>query len=101
VDNRRQLRVTTLDRTFIVYEEDETRKIDSRRQVDGIVAHLVHSLDAAHMMLTINRLEAEGVPHRAVYRAAMLSSPSPAARTRRKNVPAASEAVYTSPSILR
>ena len=56
-------RVTTLDRTFIVYEEDKTRKIDSRKQVDGIVAHLVHSLDAAHMMLTINRLEAEGVHH--------------------------------------
>jgi hypothetical protein len=41
----------------------KTRKINSRRQVDGIVAHLVHSLDAAHMMLTINRLEAEGVHH--------------------------------------
>ena len=61
--NPKTVRVTTLDRTFIVYEEDETRKIDSRRQVDGIVAHLVHSLDAAHMMLTINRLEAEGVHH--------------------------------------
>ena len=56
-------RVTTSDRTHIVYEEDEKRKIDSRKQVDGIVAHFVHSMDAAHMMLTINRLEAEGVRH--------------------------------------
>jgi DNA-directed RNA polymerase len=55
--------VTTFDRTLIVYEEDGTRKIDSRKQVDGIVDHLVHSLDAAHMMLTIHRLEAEGVHH--------------------------------------
>ena len=29
--------------------------------MDGIVAHLVHSLDAAHMMFTIHRLLAEGV----------------------------------------
>jgi DNA-directed RNA polymerase len=57
------VRVTTLDRTLTVYQEDEKRKIDSRKQVDGIVAHLVHSLDAAHMMLTIHRLEAEGIRH--------------------------------------
>jgi DNA-directed RNA polymerase len=56
-------RVKTADRTFVVYQEDETRKIDARKQADGIVAHLVHSLDAAHMMLTINRLHAEGVRH--------------------------------------
>lgn len=56
-------RIVTSDRTFVVYQEDETRKIDLRKQVDGIVAHLVHSLDAAHMMLTINRLHAEGVRH--------------------------------------
>src|SRR5438132_10292533 len=57
------LRITTSDRTFLVYQEDETRKIDSRKQADGIVAHLVHSLDAAHMMLTVNRLHTEGVHH--------------------------------------
>jgi DNA-directed RNA polymerase len=38
-------------------------EIDSRKQVDGIVAHFVHSMDAAHMMLTINQLVAEGVHH--------------------------------------
>ena len=46
-----------------MYEEDERRKINSRKQVDGIVAHFVHSMDAAHMMLTVNRLVAEGVHH--------------------------------------
>ena len=56
-------RIATADRTFVVYEVDETRKIDSRKQADGIVAHLVHSLDAAHMMLTVNRLHTEGVHH--------------------------------------
>jgi len=54
-------RIATSDRTLIVYEEDETRRIDSRKQADGIVAHLVHSLDAAHMMLTVNCLHTEGV----------------------------------------
>jgi DNA-directed RNA polymerase len=57
------LRISTSDRTFVVYQEDETRKIDSRKQADGIVAHLVHSLDAAHMMLTVNRLQTGGVHH--------------------------------------
>jgi DNA-directed RNA polymerase len=56
-------RVKTADRTFVIYQEDETRRIDSRKQADGIVAHLVHSLDAAHMMLTINRLHIGGVRH--------------------------------------
>jgi DNA-directed RNA polymerase len=56
-------RVVTLDRTLVVYQEDETRKIDARKLADGIVAHRVHSLDAAHMMLTINRLKSEGVHH--------------------------------------
>jgi len=56
-------RVKTADHTFVVYQEDETRKIDARKQADGIVAHLVHSLDAAHMMRTTNRLHAEGLRH--------------------------------------
>jgi hypothetical protein len=45
--------LTTLDRTFILYEENASRKIDWRRQVDRLVAHFVHSMDAAHRMLTI------------------------------------------------
>jgi DNA-directed RNA polymerase len=57
------LRISTSDRTFVVYQEDETRKIDSRKQADGIVAHLVHSLHAAHIMLTVNRLQTGGVHH--------------------------------------
>jgi DNA-directed RNA polymerase len=57
------VRVATSDRTFVLYEQDETRKIDVRKQVDGIVAHFVHSLDAAHMMLTVIRLVAEGIHH--------------------------------------
>jgi DNA-directed RNA polymerase len=57
------VRVATTDHTILIYQEDETRNIDWRKQVDGMVAHLVHSLDAAHMMLTINRLHNEGLRH--------------------------------------
>jgi DNA-directed RNA polymerase len=59
----RTVRVKTSDRTFVLFQEDEKRMIDSRKQADGIVAHLVHSQDAAHMMLTIHRLQTEGVRH--------------------------------------
>ena len=57
------VRVATSDHTFVVYELDERRKIDVRKQADGIVAHLVHSFDAAHMMRTVHRLLSEGVYH--------------------------------------
>jgi DNA-directed RNA polymerase len=59
----KSVRVMTADRTLVVYQEDETLKIDWRKQADGIVAHLVHSMDAAHMMLTVHRLHAAGVRH--------------------------------------
>ena len=56
-------RIATADCTLVVYMEDETRKIDARKLADGIVAHLVHSLDATHMVFTVNRLYAEGIRH--------------------------------------
>ena len=39
------VRVTTSDSTFTIYADDEKRKIDWRKQVDGIVAHFVHACD--------------------------------------------------------
>ena len=57
----REVRVRTADRSLVIYKEDKAWKIDARKQVDGIVAHLVHSFDAAHMMRTVNRLYAEGL----------------------------------------
>jgi DNA-directed RNA polymerase len=59
----KEVRLATADSTIIIYEDDPARKIDWRKQVDGIVAHLVHSLDAAHMMLTVNRLHLLGLRH--------------------------------------
>ena len=59
----KEVRVRTADRSLILYKEDKAWRIDARKQVDGIVAHLVHSFDAAHMMCTVNRLYAEGLRH--------------------------------------
>jgi Autographiviridae RNA polymerase len=64
-ENRKpkEVRLATADRKNLVYHQNDKQKIDVRKQVDGIVAHLVHSMDAAHMMQTINRLHAEGIRH--------------------------------------
>src|SRR5207302_5122099 len=47
------VRLATADHMIKVHQDDDKRKIDVRKQMDGIVAHLVHSMDAAHMMRTI------------------------------------------------
>ena len=57
------VRLATADRKTLIYHSDDKRQIDVRKQMDGIVAHLVHSMDAAHMMLTVNRLYALGIRH--------------------------------------
>jgi DNA-directed RNA polymerase len=64
-ENRKpkEVRLFTADRTVLIHHQDDKQKIDVRKQVDGIVAHLVHSMDATHMMRTINRLHAEGIRH--------------------------------------
>ena len=64
-ENRKpkEVRLATADHRIQLHALDEKQKIDVRKQVDGIVAHLVHSMDAAHMMRTINRLYAEGIRH--------------------------------------
>ena len=64
-ENRKpkEVRLATADHKILVHQQDDKRKIDVRKQVDGIVAHLVHSMDAAHMMRTIHRLYAEGIRH--------------------------------------
>jgi DNA-directed RNA polymerase len=59
----RRKRLSTFDRSLVIYKEDPRRKISAMKQANGIVAHLVHSFDAAHMILTVNRLYAEGIQH--------------------------------------
>jgi DNA-directed RNA polymerase len=48
----------------------EKRKIDRRKQINGIAVNLVHSLDAAHRMRTIPSLLDEGVRHFAMVQSA-------------------------------
>jgi DNA-directed RNA polymerase len=59
----KEAHLATADHRLKVYQDDDKRKIDVTKQVNGIVAHLVHSMDAAHMMRTTNRLHAEGIRH--------------------------------------
>jgi len=59
----KEVRLATADHRLKVYAFDEKQKIDVRKQMDGIVAHLVHSMDSAHMMRTILHLYAEGLRH--------------------------------------
>jgi DNA-directed RNA polymerase len=42
---------------------EETDKLDTMRQANGIAPNFVHSLDAAHMMRTINKCSEAGVTH--------------------------------------
>lgn len=65
----RRIRITRSgkpDLRFWIPNRDIPQQIDEEAQTDGIVAHLVQSLDAAHMMLTVNRLHAEGISSFAV-----------------------------------
>jgi len=59
----RKVRARTADRSLVLYKEDKAWKISGRKQIDGIVAHLVHSFDATHMMMTVNSLYALGLRH--------------------------------------
>jgi DNA-directed RNA polymerase len=59
----KEVRLATADHRLKIYAFDEKRKIDVRKQMDGIVPHLVHSMDSAHMMRTILHLYAEGLRH--------------------------------------
>ena len=40
---------------------DPKGRLDGPKQMDSIVPNLVHSLDAAHMMLTLRELRAAGI----------------------------------------
>ncbi len=62
-DYRRRVlrRVQTIRNALVLYERPATAKLDTVKQVDSVVANLIHSLDAAHMMLTVRELAARGL----------------------------------------
>ena len=57
----KERRIPTLAHSFVHYEHDPKGEIDSVAQQNGIVANVVHSLDASHMMLTVRALHARGI----------------------------------------
>lgn len=54
-------RVRTVRHALLLYRQEKNAKIDLQKQKDGIVPNLVHSLDAAHMMMTASGLKWKGV----------------------------------------
>ncbi len=58
---RRKHRVQTIRRTLVIYERPNEAKHDTTKEIDAVVANLIHSLDAAHMMLTVAALKAAGL----------------------------------------
>lgn len=56
-------RITTVDGTLQIRDVAENGLLENRKQVNAIVPNFVHSLDAAHMVLTVNRLLSRGVAH--------------------------------------
>jgi len=57
----KETRIPTLSHSFVHYEHDPTGEMDRVAQQNGIVANVVHSLDASHMMLTVRALHARGI----------------------------------------
>jgi DNA-directed RNA polymerase len=53
--------VSTLQWTLQLRKPNAKLGIDKRAQANGIVAHVVHSLDASHMMNTVLELRARGL----------------------------------------
>ncbi len=54
-------RIDTIAATMTLRVPDPKGKLDGPKQMDSIVPNLVHSLDAAHMMLTVRELREQGL----------------------------------------
>jgi DNA-directed RNA polymerase len=56
-----EVRIGKRGRRFTIYREDPKGKVNVKKQKQQIVANFVHSMDAAHMMLTVNELHKKGL----------------------------------------
>lgn len=54
-------RVDTVRGTQLLYDEDPSLDIRTRKQTNSIVPNLIHSLDATHMMFTVCALKEQGI----------------------------------------
>jgi len=54
-------RIGKRERRYTIYRENPSGKVTIRKQKQQIVANFVHSMDAAHMMLTVNELHSIGL----------------------------------------
>jgi DNA-directed RNA polymerase, mitochondrial len=56
-----EIRTSFLGKTRYATAYSEMKELDKRKQAQGISPNLVHSCDAAHMMLTVLRAEQKGI----------------------------------------
>lgn len=59
--SRKARRVVTKPYTLVLYDRDVRLRLQKKKQVNAITPNFVHSMDAAHMMFTVNRLHQEGL----------------------------------------
>lgn len=54
-------KIVTQGHSLLLYDENNTLTLKKRKQANAMAPNFVHSLDAAHMMLTVNRLYQAGL----------------------------------------
>jgi DNA-directed RNA polymerase len=59
--NHRRIETKLGDKIIKLTITEDKKKINKRRQAQGISANFVHSLDAAAMMLTVNKCRTKGI----------------------------------------
>jgi DNA-directed RNA polymerase len=60
-DKRRRLHLKTTGTTISVWIRDTEDEIDPNKQRNGIAPNFVHSLDACHMRMYVNKADAAGI----------------------------------------
>lgn len=63
VDNCEIVQMTVANKRIRVYSHSVTGDIDKHKQANGIAPNYIHSMDASHLMMTINACTLAGIKH--------------------------------------
>jgi DNA-directed RNA polymerase len=63
VDNCEIVQMTVANKRIRVYSHSVTGDIDKHKQANGIAPNFIHSMDASHLMLTVNACALAGIRH--------------------------------------
>ncbi|VEU20933.1 DEKNAAC101802 [Brettanomyces naardenensis] len=59
--------VRTNLQTLVIHDPYEIKKVDARKQASGFPPNFVHSLDATHMLMSVNRCSEQGLSFSSVH----------------------------------